>query len=104
MGRPAPTLSVSGTSYTASPVPRAVIFRDADSVADGVGFMVYHDTGGISTGNFYDTRAALANDEPVTLAAIAGETVRNEPQLLGLVRAGSEPITSATLTFRVTYE
>lgn len=103
-----PTLTVSGTPLAALPTPRKVIFRDVDSVANGVGFMVRRDTGGLSNSNFYNTDAALANGESVTLAAIPGETMRNEPLLLGLVRVGNESVTpgniKATLTFRVTYE
>lgn len=107
-GATTPTLSVSGTTYIPASVPQAVIFRDADSAASGVGFMVRRDTGGINTGNFYNTGAALVNRVPVTLAAVAEQTLHNEPLLLGLVRAGSEPVTpgavKATLTFKVIYE
>lgn len=103
-----PTLSVSGTPLTSSAVPRAVIFRDTGSVSSGVGFMVRRDNGGVNAGNFYDISAAMANDEPVKLPAIQGDTVYSEPLLLGLVRAASEPVMpgsiNATLTFRVTYE
>ncbi|CNI73511.1 fimbrial protein [Yersinia intermedia] len=107
-GATIPTLSVSGTAYTSASVPQAVIFRDADSVASGVGFMVRRDTGGITLGNFYDTGAALVNGTPVTLPAVAEQAVYNAPLLLGLVHAGSEPVTpgtvKASLTFKVTYE
>ncbi|AHG21730.2 hypothetical protein Z042_20555 [Chania multitudinisentens RB-25] len=107
-GATTPTIKVSGVPYTPAPVSRAVIFRDADSAAKGVGFMVRRDTGGITTGNFFNTDAALVNGEAVTLSAVAEETLHSEPFLLGLVRAGNEPVTpgtiKATLTFTVAYE
>lgn len=107
-GATTPTLSVSGTSYSPASVPQAVLFRNTDSVASGVGFMVRRNNGGITLGNFYNLSAALVNDMPVTLPAVTGGSAHNEPLLLGLVRAGNEPVTpgvlKATLTFKVTYE
>ncbi|MFC0226307.1 fimbrial protein [Serratia aquatilis] len=107
-GATTPTLSISGNTYTTASVPQQALFRDADSVASGVGFMVRRDNGGITAGNFYNPSAALVNGVPVTLPAVTEGSVHKEPLLLGLVRAGNEPVTpgivKATLTFKVTYE
>jgi type 1 fimbria pilin len=107
-GATSPSLTVTGTPYTMAGLSRPVVFRDADSAASGVGFMVRRDTGGISQSNFYSMDSALANGEPVTLNAIGEATWQNESFLLGLVRAGSLPVTPGTvkaiLTFTVAYE
>ncbi len=101
-GATTPTLSVSGPVLLSSTMPRSVIFRDGDSVATGVGFMVRRDTGGINTSNFYNTDAALANGENVTLSAVQGDTVHHESLLIGLVRAGSETVTPGSIKARLT--
>lgn len=107
-GATTPTLSVRGNVYTPGSIPQEVLFRDADSAASGVGFMVRRDTGGITADNFYNPGAALVNGVPFTLSAVAEASVHHEPLLLGLVRAGNAPVTpgivKATLTFKVIYE
>lgn len=104
-GATTPKLSVTGTTpYTSS-----AIFRDADSVSTGAGFMVRRDTGGIGLSNFYNESSAISNAASVPLAAIsAAEAPHNEPFLLGLVRAGNESVTpgaiKATLMFTVSFD
>lgn len=104
-GATTPKLTITGTTpYTSS-----AIFRDADSVSTGAGFMVRRDTGGIGVGNFYNESSAISNavSVPLTTISSAGGLL-NEPFLLGLVRAGSEAITpgaiKATLTFAVSFD
>ncbi|WP_127960189.1 fimbrial protein [Serratia microhaemolytica] len=99
-----PKLTVSGNAPYAS----QTIFRDADSAANGAGFMVRRDIGGINIGNFYDEAQAISNNVPVSLAPIPEATPQNESFILGLVRAGSNTVTAgtikATLTFTVAFD
>lgn len=104
-GATTPTFIVTGTT----PYVTDTVFRDADSVATGVGFMVRRDTGGINLGNFYDEAAAISNNTPIALTPITvAETAQNEPLLFGLVRARNAVITSgvikATLTLTVSFD
>ncbi|MDA5494135.1 fimbrial protein [Yersinia intermedia] len=104
-GATTPKLTVTGTTPYAS----GTIFRDADSVAAGAGFMVRRDTGNIDLGNFYNEAAAINNNASVSLSPVStADAPQNEPFLLGLVRAGSETITpgaiKATLTFTVSFD
>ncbi|WP_127959446.1 fimbrial protein [Serratia microhaemolytica] len=100
-----PKLTITGTTpYTSN-----AIFRDADSLANGVGFMVRRDTGSIDLGSFYDEAAALNNNVPVALSPIGtADTAQDEPFLLGLVRSGTTTVTpgaiKATLTFTVAFD
>lgn len=104
-GATTPKLTVTGiTPYTSS-----AIFRDADSVTTGAGFMVRRDTGSIDLGNFYNESSAINNNASVPLSPVsAAGAPQNEPFLLGLVRAGSETVTpgtiKATLTFNVSFD
>lgn len=104
-GATTPRLTVTGTT----PYNSSAIFRDADSVATGAGFMVRRDTGSIDLGNFYNESIALKNNASVSLSHVsAGRSPQNEPFLLGLVRVGSETVTpgaiKATLTFNVSFD
>lgn len=103
-----PSLSVNGNVYVPSSINQNVIFRDADSGASGVGFMIRRDVGGINNNNFYNTELALKKKEPVSLNAVLGNVSHSEPLQIGLVRAGSESVTpgliKAVITLRVDYE
>lgn len=97
-----PILSVAGTT-SSSPA----IFRDADSVSSGVGFMIRRDIGGITTGSFYDEVAAMKVNEPVILNPVGDGQASVEPLLLGLVRDSdglSPGLIKASVTFTVLYQ
>lgn len=104
-GATTPRLTVTGSTPSTS----SAIFRDADSVSTGAGFMVRRDTGSIDLGNFYNESSAINNNASVPLSPVsAAGALQNEPFLLGLVRAGSETVTpgaiKATLTFNVSFD
>lgn len=104
-GATTPKLTVSGNT----PYSSNAIFRDADSAANGVGFMIQRDSGNIDLESFYNESIAISNNASVTLSPVSSADVpQNEPFLLGLVRAGSEPVTpgtiKSTLTFTVSFD
>lgn len=104
-GATTPKLTVSGSA----PYSSNKIFRDADSAANGAGFMIRQDSGNIDLGSFYNESIAIGNNASVPLPLVSSaEVPQNEPFLLGLVRAGSKPVTpgtiKATLTFTVSFD
>ncbi len=104
-GSTTPKLTVAGTTpYTSS-----AVFRDASSVATGAGFMLRPDTGDVDLGTFYNESLAISNNGSVPLSPVnAADTPKDNPFLLGLVRAGSTTVTAgaikATLTFTVSFD
>lgn len=107
-GNTRPALSVSGSTYKSQQVAEEVFFRDADSVASGVGFMVRKGENGINSSNFYNTDVAFKNQEPIQLSAVLEQEQYHDYLLLGLVRAESDQVTpgiiKATLILRADYE
>ncbi|WP_300006041.1 fimbrial protein [uncultured Cedecea sp.] len=107
-GNTTPGLSVSGSTYPSSPEAQDVFFRDADSVATGVGFMVRKGESGVNSANFYNPDAAFKNGESIQLPAVSEQDPHSDYLLLGLVRVGSDQVTpgmiKSTLTVRVDYE
>ncbi|MGJ5719052.1 fimbrial protein [Morganella sp. B601] len=105
-GPTTPKLTVTGTTpYSASPA----IFRDADSVADGAGFMVQRDTGSLDLSSFYNESTAINNGTSFSLSPVsAADTPQPEFFLLGLVRAGSGTVSpgviKAALMFTVSFD
>ncbi|WP_127959442.1 fimbrial protein [Serratia microhaemolytica] len=104
-GSTTPKLTVTGST----PYSSSAIFRDAESLSTGSGFMVRRNNEAIDLANFYDEAKAINNNVPISLTPIAvADTVQDESFLLGLVRAGSNNVTpgaiKATLTFSIAFD